>query len=150
MSKGSKISGKDISTRLLEAKAILDECIVVLTNGKAQNRSKSLSKVSKIKSTRPTKLDFGLNERNFIKIYAKGLSGPKKFTLLLAYVVKGKTGTEVELSKLRLMWNKMTSKNLMGYNFNLKYPNEAKTQGWIDSKKSGVYHLRQGWMDIFG
>lgn len=150
MPKGNKMSPKEISSRLLEARAIIDECVVALADGKAsRNGSSARVKLIKSETARPAKLDFGLNERNFIKIHARGLSGPKKFTLLLAYVAKGKVGVEVELGVLRTAWNKMTSKNLMGYAFNLKYPNEAKTQGWIDSKKAGVYHLRPSWMNIF-
>lgn len=150
MSKENKpVGNKDIISRLLEARAILDDCVNVLSKGKMQKIKTSPTKVSDPKPIRTTKLDFGFNERNFIKTYAKGLSGPKKFTLLLAYISKGKVGVEIELSVIRPMWNKMTAKNLMGYAFNLKYPNEAKTQGWIDSKKSGIYHLRQGWLGIF-
>lgn len=149
MSKGNKTSEKDIVARLLEARTIIDECIATLPKSKARRGGSPPTKTARAKSAQPAKLDFGLNERNFIKTHAKGLSGPKKFTLLLAYVAKGKVGVEIELSTLRPMWNKMTSKNLMRYAFNLKYPNEAKTQGWIDSKKAGVYHLRQGWLGIF-
>ena len=62
---------------------------------------------------------------------------------------KGKVGTDIALDSIRSKWGKMTSKNLMGYEFNLNYPTEAKTRGWIDSKKSSFYHLRDKWMSIF-
>ena len=112
-------------------------------------KNKSVAKTTDKKSSHPTKLDFGLNEKNFIKTYAKGLSGPKKFTLLLAHMTKGKTGANIEVGAISSKWNKMKAKNLLGYTFNGKYPNEAVTQGWVDSKKYGFYHLRQGWMGIF-
>ena len=142
---------KDILLQLNEAKAIINNCIDALSKkgGKQKSKVPSVKTKSDLSAVRPSKLDFGLNERNFIRTYARGLSGPKKFTLLLARITKGKTGADTGLGIVRSKWNKMTVKNLMGYEFNLKYPNEAKTRGWIDSKKSGIYHLLNGWMDIF-
>lgn len=115
----------------------------------SQTKNLVLRKPSRSGNSEIKKIHFNLNERNFIRTYAGGLSGHKKFTLLLAHIVKGKVGSDVELSDVRAKWNKMTAKNLMGYEFNLKYPNEAKTRGWLDSKKSGVYCLCDNWMDIF-
>lgn len=142
---------KEILSQLNEARAIIDNCINALSKG-CSNQKSGVSPVKAQNGTtlvRPNKLDFGLNERNFIRIYARGFSGPKKFALLLAFITKGKVGADIGLDIIRSKWNKLTAKNLMGYKFNLKYPNEAKTQGWIDSKKSGVYHLRQDWTNIF-
>lgn len=149
MSKESKNADKDIVSRLLEARAILDKCVQVLSKGRAYK-----IKTIPVQAVDPTpvrlaKLDFSLNERNFIKTYTKGLSGPKKFTLLLAYIAKGKAGTDIEVGVIKSKWNKMKAKNLLGYAFNVKYPSEAKTSGWVDSKKYGFYHMRQGWMSIF-
>jgi len=138
---------KDLASRLNEAKNIIEDCIAALPKTGKESRGKIVPPT--LRPASPTKLKFDLNERNFIKTNAKGLSGPKKFTLLIAHITKGKIGTEVELRIARSKWNKMTAKNLMGYEFNLKYPNEAKTQGWIDSKKNGTYHLRSNWMEIF-
>ncbi|MBI4243213.1 MAG: hypothetical protein HY606_03905 [Planctomycetes bacterium] len=150
MSKENKsMSNKDIIGRLIEARAILDDCVKVLLKVGVQKARTSPKKVSDQKLTREAKLDFGLNERNFIKIHAKGLSGPKKFTLLLAFMAKGKVGTDIALDSLRFKWGKMTSKNLMEYEFNRKYSTEAKTQGWVDSKKSSFYYLTNRWMNIF-
>lgn len=149
MSKENKTSEKDIVAQLVEARAIIDECVAMLSKGKVQGGSKSSTKLKNKQSARLTKVDFGLNEKNFIKTYAKGLSGPKKFTLLLAYMTKGKIGIDVEVSKVSNKWKKMKAKNLLGYTFNGKYPNEAVTQGWVDSKKYGSYRLSQGWMGIF-
>lgn len=149
MQKENNMSNKEISQRLAEARAIIDECIAVLSNGKISKKGKSSAKSVDTKSTRPTKLNFELNEKNFIKTYAKGLSGPKKFTLLIAHITKGKTGVDVEIGTISSKWNKMKAKNLLGYAFNSKYPTEAVTQGWVDSKKYGSYHLRQEWMSVF-
>jgi len=129
MSKGNKTSEKEIAARLLEARTIIDECVAMLSKGKVQSEIKLPAKATSAKSARPTRLDFGLNEKNFIKNYARGLSGPKKFTLLLVHMTKGKTGADIEVSAIISKWNKMKAKNLLGYTFNGKYPNEAVTQG---------------------
>lgn len=87
-------------------------------------------------------LDFSLNERAFVKRYAAGKSGPKKFTILLAYLVRGKVDTDVQLSEIKKCWNKM--KSLIG-DFNRSYTDRAKIQGWVDSKEYGSYNLTSEW-----
>lgn len=141
---------KNILSQLYEARQLIENCISEFskTDNSTRKAGRALPKISVKTKTRP-KLNFGLNERNFIKTYAKGLSGRKKFVLLLAKITKGKIGTDAELKLIRSKWNKMKSKSLMGYEFNLNYPTEAKTQGWVDSKKSENYHLCDGWMKIF-
>ena len=101
-----------------------------------------------IKKNLNQELDFSLNIRAFIKRYAAGKSGPKRFVLLLAYLAKGEVGTDVELEKIRNEWSKMSAKNLLG-KFNRFYPNEAKTQGWADSKAHGTYCLTSAWKEVY-
>jgi len=92
-------------------------------------------------------IDFSINERAFVKRYATDKSGPKKFTLLLAYLAKGEIEKNIELSEIKKHWGKMTSKTLLG-KFNMFYPNDAKTRGWIDSKEYGSYNLTNEWRAI--
>lgn len=92
-------------------------------------------------------IDFSLNERAFVKRYVANKSGPKKFTLLLAYLSKGEINKNVELSEIRRHWNKMATKTLLG-KFNRFYPNDAKTHGWIDSKEYGSYNLTNEWENV--
>ena len=92
-------------------------------------------------------IDFDMNERAFIKKYGKGMSGPKKFVLILAYLVKGKVGQEKSLSEIENHWNKMTS--LVGGKFNRFYSARAKENNWVDSKKTGFYQLTSDWKKIF-
>lgn len=146
MSKGNK-PAEQILQKLQSARQVIDDCIELLSAAPASASTKPV-KVRAQKTARPS-LNFSLNERNFIRTHGKGLSGPKKFVLLLAREAKGKVGVEIELDVLRTKWNKMTSKPLMGYKFNLFYPNDAKTRGWIDSTKPGSYHLCDTWMEIF-
>ena len=93
-------------------------------------------------------LDFSINIRAFVKRFATDKSGPKKFVLILAYLTKGTVGKNVALSEIRKQWEKMSAKTLLG-KFNRFYPNEAKTQGWVDSKERGTYCLADGWKEVY-
>jgi hypothetical protein len=83
-----------------------------------------------------------------VKAHVHGLSGPKKFVLLVAHLAKGKVGTEVEAKEVEKRWNKMTSKSLMDGKFNTFYSTTAKENGWVNTKKKGVYVLRPSWTQI--
>lgn len=146
MPKENSMEKEEIRSRLQEARAILDGCISALSSRRKFGKKVALGKVKKIQTV--TKLHFGSNERNFIKTYSHGMSGAKKFTLLLAFLSKGKIGNEVALIEIETAWNRMKAKNLMGYKFNRKYSTEAKTEGWVNSGKHGFYQLLNGWMDI--
>lgn len=92
-------------------------------------------------------IDFSINERAFAKRYTIDKSGPKKFTLLLAYLVKGEVDKNFDLSDIKNHWNKMSAKNMLG-KFNMFYPNDAKNRGWIDSKEHGKYNLTNEWKSV--
>ena len=92
-------------------------------------------------------VDFSLNERTFVRRYVSDKSGPKKFTLLLAYLTKGKSDKNVKLGEIRKRWNRMKTKSLLG-KFNTFYSNDAKTRGWVDSREYGVYNLTSEWRNI--
>jgi len=96
------------------------------------------------KKTTGQDIDFSLNERTFVKRYVVGKSGPKRFTLLLAYLSRGEVNKNIELSEIKKHWNKMSAKTLLG-KFNMFYPNDAKTRGWVDSKEYGSYNLTNEW-----
>ena len=110
-----------------------------------KGRPSQLPKAPKIKSSSAKALDFSLPERAFIKTYSEGLSGPKKFVLVLAYLAKGKTSSEILFSDVHSHWDRMTS--LLGGKFNRFYSGTAKDFGWVDTKKPGVYVLRSNWRD---
>ncbi|MFZ3012038.1 MAG: hypothetical protein WA060_03545 [Minisyncoccia bacterium] len=139
---------EEIVFELKKAQKIINTCLDALESASGKilisNRVKKKGERSAVSN-----VDFSLNERNFIKTYAKGMSGPKKFTLLLAFMAKGRTNVDVEMSAISTKWSKMTGKDLLGYKFNLYYSVTAKTSGWVDSKKHGTYHLRNTWMNIF-
>jgi len=139
---------KDLLTKLHQARELLDECITGL-DGQPHRKPKGESaRPAPSHKPTPTELDFDAHERAFIKTHAKGLSGPKKFVLLLAYMAKGQAGKEVQLKDIEKRWNKMTSKSLMDGKFNSFYPNKAKEGGWINTTKQGVYVLRPSWNQV--
>lgn len=80
-----------------------------------------------------------------MKAYAKGLSGTRKFALLVAYAAKGQVGKEVELNDVHKRWNKMTG--LLGGKFNGFFSNTAKDDGWVDTRKKGIYVLTSSWKE---
>lgn len=94
-------------------------------------------------------IDFDKPLRPFIKTYGKGLSGPKKFTLLLSWLAKGDHKKQVELNELQRQWNRMTAKSLLGMEFNRFYAAEARNNDWVEVGKKGLYNLRPSWRGIF-
>lgn len=122
---------------------------VVLTADAQSQPTKAPRNTQLAREKLPSQLDFDLPDRAFIKRYVKGLSGPKKFVLLLAFMTRGATGKDVQLSELERRWNRMTSSALLGYRFNRFYPITAREHGWVNVKKKGVYTLRSTWKGIF-
>lgn len=86
-----------------------------------------------------------LNPRAFMKRYARGRSGPQKFTLLLACLAKGDSSREITFQRIRGQWHKMTS--VIG-KFNPSHSIRAKDNGWVDTKKQGVYVLTPSWKEV--
>ena len=143
MSKGNrKASITDLTKRLDQIKTLTDECIAMLA---------SLGPASSVSSSRVVakSVDLTIQVKAVVKRHAKSMSGPEKFTLLLAWLAKGNLKTEVQLDSIMSVWNKMSAKNLLGGKFNHFYPNQAKTIDWVESKKTGKYNLRPGWQEIF-
>lgn len=112
---------------------------------KAVFHSASIKKIRQKATLRD--VDFSINERAFVKRYAVNKSGPKKFALILSYLVKGDADKNTELSEIKKHWSKMSAKNMLG-KFNMFYPNDAKNRGWIDSKEYGKYNLTNEWKNI--
>jgi hypothetical protein len=90
-------------------------------------------------------ISFAGNPRAFMKRLSSGLSGPQKFTLLLAKLAQGDISKTVSLSDIFATWDKMTG--ILGKS-NGAYANRAKDNGWVDSPKAGVYVLCDGWAEI--
>ncbi|NCO24923.1 hypothetical protein GW901_00145 [Candidatus Parcubacteria bacterium] len=133
------------STKIMIKLEKLEERIEKLE--KAVFNSKVREDTTTLKKTAAKNINFSFNERTFVKRYVVDKSGPKRFTLLLAYLSKGGVNKNIELSEIKKHWNKMTAKTLLG-KFNMFYPNDAKTRGWIDSKEYGTYNLTNEWKNV--
>jgi hypothetical protein len=112
---------------------------LVRTSGKA---SKAAAKTHAALRA-ATKLSFSLNSRAFMNKYAKGMSGSRKFALLLAHLVQGKVGQEISGERIASTWNRM--KSVLGGAYNPAHANRAKAEGWIDAPKWGHYELSNSW-----
>lgn len=83
-----------------------------------------------------------------MKKTSRGLSGPQKFTLLLAHLGDGNVSKEISSAELEKQWNKM--KVVLGGKFNGAYGNRAKANGWVDAPKHGTYVLSNTWESALG
>lgn len=93
-----------------------------------------------------TDIDFSMQSRAFFKKYAKGLSGPKIFVLMVAYFINQKNSDTASLSDIQKEWSKM--KGIIKYKYSSAYAVRAKESDWVDSPKSSFYSLRPNWKDI--
>jgi hypothetical protein len=112
--------------------------------GTSRRRAKAATTMKVAPKAASAKLDFTKSERAFVKTHAKGLSGARKFVLLLAYLTKGVANKEVPLNDVRKQWGRMTKR--LG-TFNSFFTNEAKENGWVDTKKKGIYILTPAWKE---
>ncbi len=114
--------------------------------GMLEDRKRQASK-DKIKPA-PSLVNFNINSRAFFKEHGKNLSGPKKFVLVVAYLVKGKTGANVSNDAVRSCWDK--HRGLLGGKLTTGiYGTRAKESRWLDTIKNGSYHLTSHWKEIF-
>jgi hypothetical protein len=138
---------KIVST-LQQIRDLADEC---LDNLDDLTKSKRPVKKSPALShnSKAIDIDFGKPLRPFVKQYAKGLSGPKKFVLLLSRLAGGDVKKEVAVEEIKKHWKKMKAKSLLGLDFNTFYPTRAGENDWVETKKKGIYNLRPSWKEIF-
>ncbi len=133
----------------------LSEILRILKNHEQRIRAlegkKQPLKISEAKAPQQQKgahipeLDFTMSVRAFIKRYARRMSGPKKFTLLLAYLANGDTSKSIKFDVIKKHWKK----GLFGGKINSFYSTQAKDRDWIDSQKKEEYNLRPSWKEIF-
>jgi len=143
------MNSKNLAAKLENIKMLADECLADLNLSESTSSLKKAHRDSIKENKLNSKPDFTMPIRPFVKKYAKGMSGPKKFTLILAYMVKGDKSIQISLESIKNSWDKMTSGSLLGMKFNRFYSGQAKDNDWVESKKSGNYNLRPSWMDIF-
>jgi hypothetical protein len=100
------------------------------------------------KKTSQTGIDFTLSNRAFAKRHVtKRTSGPRKFVILLAYIAKGSTGSQVQADRITKEWAKV--RGPMGGKYQRVFATRAKDEGWIDSPRQGVFILLPSWKEAF-
>ena len=140
-------SNKLISS-LQQIQALTEECIAGLGDTAESKAGRRKVPAAPALTTKALRIDFDMPTRPFIKKYAKGMSGPQRFTLLLAGLVNGDLKKEVQLKEIHKTWNAMTA--LMDkMKFNRFFTSQAKDRDWVESKQRGFYSLRPSWKEIF-
>lgn len=146
MPRGNRPSS-DLRDRILRAREILDEALELLSSDDSPSKTARKSgrpKPSAVSS--PVKLDFSMPLRAFVKAHCKDMSGPKKFTLLVAYLACGDASKQVPRADVEKSWNKLTG--LLGTSFNPAHTSRARENDWVNTAKAGSYHLRPRWREI--
>jgi hypothetical protein len=142
----SKENSANARALIEKAQALLQQALGMLGNG-SETHAKPKHE-PKTRATPASGVDFDTPFRAFIKRHAAGMSGARKFTLLVAYIAKGDVKKSVDLAEIRQHWNKVKAKGLLGMSFNPKYTSEAKEHDWVDAS-AGAYVLRPHWKGIF-
>lgn len=138
-----------VISNLRQIKTLADECLASLGEARESKRARTKLASAPAQSPKAANIDFDKPLRPFIKQYAKGMSGAKKFTLILSWLAKGELKKEVQHSEIEKKWNRMTAKSLLGQKYNRFFPAEAKDNDWVELKKKGIYCLRPSWKEIF-
>ncbi len=144
----SPIIQQELAIKLRKIQALIGDCFDLVAQ--PQQIPNRYPKPSGQTRHSDASVHFEINERAFIKRYARKLGGgPKKFVLVLAFLAKGDSGKEVPLNAIEQLWNRTSSKTLLAMKFNRFFPATAKENGWVDSKKRGFYNLDRSWKGIF-
>jgi len=145
MPKGNNSQSDELREILERAQELLARAIA-LASGTSSPKTSGQRATKKVPLGGIDTPDFSMSLRAFAKKFGKGLSGPKKFVLLVAYLAKGKSATTVQLAAVEKTWNKLTSQ--LGGKFNNAYATRAREGDWVDTEKSGAYRLRPSWAEI--
>lgn len=145
MLKGNESREAELKNRLQEARKLLDEAITLVGGADANVRRGQPATPKKAVSDKVT-LDFSMSDRAFIKAHTKGMSGPKKLVMLIAYLAKGQETARVPVTEITAAWARMTS--VLGMKFNPAHVSRARDNDWIDTEKTGVYLLRPSWKSV--
>jgi len=144
---GSVLKEGEFIEKLEKIRELADRCIFEITNQSARMRSPEKIEPKTMRISSLPEVNFNLNARAFVKKYAKQLSGPKKFVLILAYLARGQINKEVSLPEIEKLWKRTAG--LIGLGFNAAYAVRAKDEGWVNSIKRGLYILTDCWKEIF-
>jgi len=148
MPSANKHLSSAVVDRIEKARHLLDEALAFARNANATAPRREKPTQQRGKPNVGT-VDFSMPLRPFVKKYCNGMNGPKKFTLLVAYLTKGDPQRRVTLAEVVKNWDKMTAKGLLGMKFNHQYSATAKENDWTHAEEFGSYKLRPSWKSIF-
>ncbi len=74
------------------------------------------------------------------------MSGPKIFTLMVAYFVNKKGTEAASLTDIQGEWSKM--KSIIKPKFSSTFALRSRENDWIVSPKNSLYSLRPNWKEI--
>lgn len=143
MPKGNK---DELLAQLLKARDTLDVAIGMINAGTSAAPPSAISQASKVAPNDPN-IDFGMPPRAFFNKYAKDLSGPERFALVVAYLSKGDTEISVTITDIEDLWKKTTA--LLGA-FNYAHSTRAKDRDLVNTIQKGTYRLRPNWRTVVG
>lgn len=141
------MNNKKIQNKLRQIVSLAETCLAELGVAKPKYQGKVARATSKKMATQIGKLNFKINSRAFFKKYGKGLSGPKRFVLVVAYLGKGNKQSNITSDEVKNCWNKH-QKLLGGRLTTGVYGTRAKEDGWLDAAKNGSFHLADSWQEI--
>lgn len=145
MAKGSESREFELKSKLEEARKLLDDAITLM-DGIDTNARPRKSAAPKEVDPGKVALDFSMSDRAFVKANTKGMSGPKKLVMLVAYLAKGQETARVPVTDITAAWARMTG--VLGMKFNPAHVSRARDNDWIDTEKTGVYLLRPSWKSV--
>lgn len=134
------MSDKYVDT-LRQIQRLVNDALSAATSGKPPKKAPASAKPVAVSTG---SISFGMNVLAFMKKYARGLSGPQKFTLLVAYIAKGDVSAQVPSLVIQGQWNKM--KTMLGQP-NPVHGNRAKANGWVEPVKTGTWKLTDTWKE---
>jgi hypothetical protein len=146
MPKGSRRRGDDVASLIQQAKVLLDEIARRIGAEDDASLEVKTSRPARVKNAVSQKaVDLSMPIRAFANRYARGLSGPKQFTLLVAYLSKGDPKTQVSRAEVEKAWSKLTG--VLGKRFNPAHTTRARDNDWVHAEKTGAYTIRPSWKD---
>jgi CHASE2 domain-containing sensor protein len=131
---------------LRQIENLVADCLAAIDESPSPTAQPKKAKPNGVSEQRTAIPDLAMPLRPFVNKHARKMSGPEKFTLVLAHMTKGKTGVKVEGAVITKAWAKMTG--LLKCDFNTAYPTRAKDKGWVDSPRHNSYSLLPGWTEI--
>ena len=102
-------------------------------------------KITDDKPSEKKPIEFSMNERAYAQKFCRPKSGPAKFTLLVAFLVRGEESKEIPYTEVKKLWERMTV--IIG-KFNPAYSDAAKRLGSVTTPKKGFYQLAGTWREV--